>query len=295
MDRRQFISTTAAATAVAAASAALSDEAAHAKPGDGPVQLPPDQVDQRFLDTLTTVNDLQVPATVSSFQEQIDSLASPRGLAQSALRLVSGYVNPRGQSYHSQALLDPLSTLLAALAARQNPSGLYDIGNLDSPPDTSFVIADLGHRLRAAAHRRPAGDRAGADRVRRDHAQVRPRPGRGRGAHPEPPLGDLQGAGLPQPPLAEPTAAGPDRRLVGRGNRPGPRGRVQRAQRDLCLRGHQTGRWSPSPGWPTVRGCWPTSAAISPSRCTSWRRTARSRPCTRAGRTRPARRTSGST
>ena len=37
-----------------------------------------------------------------------------------------------------------MDTLLDALADRQNPSGLYDIGNLDSPPDTSFVISDLG-------------------------------------------------------------------------------------------------------------------------------------------------------
>ena len=144
MDRRQFISTVGAATAVAAASTALSEDAAHAQPSGGPVQLPPDQVDNRFLDTLTRVNDLQVPTTLSSYQQQIDSLASPRALAQSALRLVSAYVNPRGQNHHSAALLGPLNTLLDALGDRQNPSGLYDIGNLDSPPDTSFVISDLG-------------------------------------------------------------------------------------------------------------------------------------------------------
>lgn len=143
MDRRQFISSVGAATAVAAATTALSEEA-YAAPTAGPEPLPPDQVDNRFLDALTRVNDLQVPATVSSYQEQIDTLASPRGLAQSALRLVSGYVNPRGQNRHSAALLGPLGDLLEALADRQNPSGLYDIGNLDSPPDTSFVISDLG-------------------------------------------------------------------------------------------------------------------------------------------------------
>ena len=144
MDRRQFISTVGAATAVAAASTALSEDAAHAEPLAGPRELPPDQVDNRFLDTLTTVNNLQIPATLASYQQQIDTLASPRALAQSALRLVSAYVNPRGQNYHSEALLGPLNTLLDALADRQNPSGLYDIGNLDSPPDTSFVISDLG-------------------------------------------------------------------------------------------------------------------------------------------------------
>ena len=144
MRRRQFISTVGAASAVAAASPALSEGAAHAAPPADPAELPPDQVDNRFLDTLTRVNDLQIPTTLSSYQQQIDSLSSPRTLAQSALRLVSAYVNPRGQNHHSSALLGPLNDLLDALADRQNPSGLYDIGNLDSPPDTSFVISDLG-------------------------------------------------------------------------------------------------------------------------------------------------------
>ena len=144
MDRRQFISTVGAATAVAAATTALTDDVAHAQPGAGPTPLPPDQVDNRFLDVLTRVNNLQIPATLAGYQQQIDTLASPRALAQSALRLVSAYVNPRGENYRSAALLGPLNTLLDALAARQNPSGLYDIGNLDSPPDTSFVISDLG-------------------------------------------------------------------------------------------------------------------------------------------------------
>jgi hypothetical protein len=144
MDRRQFISTVSAASAVTAASTTLAGEAASAEPPAGPAAPPPEQVDNRFLDTLTRINDLQIPDTLSSYSEQIDSLASPRTLAQSALRLVTAYVNPRGQNHHSAALLGPLDDLLNALADRQNPSGLYDIGNLDSPPDSSFVISDLG-------------------------------------------------------------------------------------------------------------------------------------------------------
>jgi hypothetical protein len=78
MDRRQFISTVGAASAVAAASTALTEDAAHAQPSGGPTELPPDQVDNRFLDALTTVNDLQIPGVLASYQQQIDSLASPR-------------------------------------------------------------------------------------------------------------------------------------------------------------------------------------------------------------------------
>jgi hypothetical protein len=146
MDRRHFVSAVGVASAAAAATTVFPQDAAHAAPPRGPVQPPPPlaEVDQRFLDALTRVNDLQVPDTLSGYQQQIDDLASPRALAQSVLRLVSAYVNPRGANYHNAALLGPVGTLLDALADRQNPSGLYDIGNLDSPPDTSFVISDLG-------------------------------------------------------------------------------------------------------------------------------------------------------
>ena len=96
-----------------------------------------------------------------------------------------------------------------------------------------------GHRLRAAGGRRPARDGGGAGEVRGDHAPVGPLAGHGRRAHAEPPVGDLQGAGPHQPPVAEPAAAGPDQRLAGRGHRPERRGRVQRTQRDLRVGGHQ--------------------------------------------------------
>ena len=152
MDRRQFISAAAVASAATAATTVLTEDSAHADPQSDPAYDPPEQVDDRFLDILTQVNDRQVPNTLEVYQQQIDDLASPRALAQSALRLVSAYVNPRGANYHSAALLGPLNTLLDALADRQNPSGLYDIGNLDSPPDTSFVISDLGLGFDLLAH-----------------------------------------------------------------------------------------------------------------------------------------------
>ena len=86
----------------------LAEDLAHAEPPLVPARAATDQVDERFLDALTKVNNLQIPDTLSSYQGQIDSLASPRALAQSALRLVSAYVNPRGQNYHDSALLGPL-------------------------------------------------------------------------------------------------------------------------------------------------------------------------------------------
>lgn len=144
MDRRSFIAAASVASAAGAVVTAWDPTWAHADPTPGPVPPAPTEVDNRFLDVLTLVNNLQLPIVLAEYQAQIDTLASPRALAQSALRLVTGYVNPRGARHRDGTLLPPAQTLLAALAARQNPSGLYDIGNLDSPPDTSFVISDLG-------------------------------------------------------------------------------------------------------------------------------------------------------
>lgn len=143
MDRRTFVAGVGVATAVAATTTVLDPDWAHAEPKARPKPPSPTEVDSRLLDALTTVNNLQVPAVLTDYQQQIDTLASPRNLARSAMRLVSAYANPRGARFHDAALLTPISTLIAALRARQNPSGLYDIGNLDSPPDTSFVISDL--------------------------------------------------------------------------------------------------------------------------------------------------------
>ena len=174
MDRRRFIATVGVASAGAAAATALEPDWAHAAPSAGPGPQVPAQVDERFLDVLTTVNNLQIPGVLSGYQEQIDSLASPRALAQSALRLVSAYVNPRGEHHHESALLGPLQTLLTALAERQNPSGLYDIGNLDSPPDTSFVISDLGLGYDLLA----ADDQPATGNARRAYEAIMRRSGR---------------------------------------------------------------------------------------------------------------------
>lgn len=173
MDRRQFIAAAGLASAAVATSTVLEENWAHAEPRTDPGGTPPTRVDDRFLDVLTRVNDLQVPNTLAGYQGQIDALASPRALAQSAMRLVSAYVNPRGAKFHEAALLGPIATLLQALAERQNPSGLYDIGNLDSPPDTSFVISDLGLSYVLLA----ADDVAATVGIRRRYAAIMRRSG----------------------------------------------------------------------------------------------------------------------
>jgi hypothetical protein len=162
MDRRQFLSSVSAASVAAAGAAAPLDSSRIETPPQA--SGPPDE---RLLRVLTVVNELQVPATLAAYRGQIASRASPRAVAQSALRLVTAFVNTRGRHHREPALLEPISALVEALAGQQNPSGLFDVGNLDSPPDSSFVISDLGisyDLLRRDAHPDtvPARDRYAA-------------------------------------------------------------------------------------------------------------------------------------
>jgi hypothetical protein len=56
---------------------------------------------------------------------------------------VCGYVSPHSRYIHDDTLLPELEAVVAALAAGQHPSGLWDVGNLESPPDTGFMVESL--------------------------------------------------------------------------------------------------------------------------------------------------------
>jgi hypothetical protein len=96
--------------------------------------------DEEFLTLLTDAGNAQIPLVLSSYQNAGDSV---RAVARKARRLVSAYVWSRSAYYHDDSLLGPLRTLYERLAALQHDDGLYDVGNLHSPPDSSFALQDL--------------------------------------------------------------------------------------------------------------------------------------------------------
>src|SRR5437762_2911381 len=97
-------------------------------------------VDEDFLSVLTEANRKQVPLVLGNYQNVSDSV---RTVARKARRLVSGYVWGRSSYHHDASLLEPLGRLVEQLAARQHEDGLYDVGNLHSPPDSAFAIQDV--------------------------------------------------------------------------------------------------------------------------------------------------------
>ncbi|WP_432882918.1 hypothetical protein ACQPYH_40560 [Kribbella sp. CA-245084] len=97
-------------------------------------------VDEDFLTLLTNANQAQIPLVLANYQNAGDSI---RTVARKARRLISGYVWGRSSYHHDATLLGPLGWLVDQLAARQHDDGLYDVGNLHSPPDSSFAIQDV--------------------------------------------------------------------------------------------------------------------------------------------------------
>ena len=97
-------------------------------------------MDEDFLTLLTSANEAQIPLVLASYQDPGDSA---RTVARKARRLVSGYACDRSAYHRDPALLGPIGSLVERLAAQQHEDGLYDIGNLHSPPDTAFVIQDV--------------------------------------------------------------------------------------------------------------------------------------------------------
>jgi hypothetical protein len=72
-----------------------------------------------------------------------------RGIGRGATvaALVAAYCAPESSHFKSKALLPLLNSATEIFVAAQNPDGTIDAGNLDSPPDTGFVVEGLATAL----------------------------------------------------------------------------------------------------------------------------------------------------
>ncbi len=59
------------------------------------------------------------------------------------LTLAAAHANPRSTFHHDDRLLAAIAETAAGLEATLGPGGLWSIGNLDSPPDSSFALKAL--------------------------------------------------------------------------------------------------------------------------------------------------------
>lgn len=135
MDRRFFLKATTALGASrwlagSAISAALVGSA-----GAAPA-------DQGTMAVLTEAADGQVAKTIADKATSLTG--SPRGLTRQIRRLVTPFVWSQSRHHHDAALLPVIEDMLTTLEGRQHGDGTFSVGNRHSPPDTGFLIEDMG-------------------------------------------------------------------------------------------------------------------------------------------------------
>lgn len=131
MDRRDFIAGT-----VGTAAAAMATPLAASARGE----------DEAALAIVTGAADREATAILSGSPR-------PNSGARAVLRqmrlLLTPFVWPRSAHYHKDGLTGPVEQLLAKVEAAQHDDGTFSVGNRHSPPDTSFLIADMAVMIAA--------------------------------------------------------------------------------------------------------------------------------------------------
>jgi len=140
MDRRQFIGATAALGARAALRSRWLAGSAITLGLAGAASAQEEDADS--LSVLTTAADAQAGKTLAELSAALSG--SPRSLTRQVRRLVTPFVWSRSAHHHDESFLAPLDEMLATLGSRQHEDGTFSVGNRHSPPDTGFLIEDMG-------------------------------------------------------------------------------------------------------------------------------------------------------
>lgn len=98
---------------------------------------------ESIVEALTAAHDDRIPELLA----QPDFIKTPvtedRPIAVRLTELSCAYANPASRYYRNPGVLARMQTHAAFLRKISSPSGLFDSGNLDSPPDSSFLIGTL--------------------------------------------------------------------------------------------------------------------------------------------------------
>jgi hypothetical protein len=129
MNRGTFIKQTFKAGSFLLLSPSLFTNAA-AKAG---YHLPKDDL----LSRLVTANDAQVEKLL---QTDFDKRDFNRKIAYDLTVLVASYCSETSRYFRNTSLLAPMQKLTGHLLRAQTPDGTVNVGNLESPPDTAFIV-----------------------------------------------------------------------------------------------------------------------------------------------------------
>jgi len=97
--------------------------------------------DDALMKRLADANDKQVSLLLESVRE--GNLSFSRKTGYDIAVLTASYCYPGSKYFHDPLLVPKLDLLVQFLAAAQSPDGTVNIGNLESPPDTAFLMEIL--------------------------------------------------------------------------------------------------------------------------------------------------------
>lgn len=96
------------------------------------------EVDAAFMSKMIAANDVRVATILEGKQ-----VAAGRGLGQNLAFLAAAFASTGSKYYHDAKLVEPLQKLVSTLLEHQSDDGTLNAGNLESPPDTAFLMESL--------------------------------------------------------------------------------------------------------------------------------------------------------
>ena len=99
-------------------------------------------IDTAFMDRLIAANNKTAAQLMETVKQ--GNLRFGRMIAYDIAVLTAAYCAKGSTYYHNAAVVDKLDILVKFLASAQSEDGTVNVGNLESPPDTAFLIEILG-------------------------------------------------------------------------------------------------------------------------------------------------------
>ena len=92
-----------------------------------------------ILISLTEANDAVIKQTLPQRSPE----SGARGVGEKLMVLAAAFTNGHSQFFHDPRLVPAMEARVESLSQMQRRDGLFDAGNLDSPPDSAFVLKTL--------------------------------------------------------------------------------------------------------------------------------------------------------
>jgi len=102
----------------------------------------PSQEDDFYL-RIVRANDAGIPALIKPVSVVAPARGNARRIAGDLQRLAAAFSAPESSFHKSESLIAPMEKASRTLLEMQYPDGTIDSGNLQSPPDTGFVVEAL--------------------------------------------------------------------------------------------------------------------------------------------------------